>query len=250
MNWDTVADAVFLRSQGLTAAMALAVAAMAVPLWRRAMRNPTAELPALGTAIVTAVVIGRLVWLLTTARPQLTNPIDVARANTGMDMLSASWTFALSSMWLGRRHRSLLGQYAGWTLLLAPAAYAAGCLLRRDCAGRTAPSPFGVEFEGYSDLRLPIGLYEAVLLVLALALVVRFRAVLLASPLPALALLGLIEWTVEFGRIGELTRATFGVRSLWLASSATAVFLTFLAAQPWPSRRLLQKVVRSGRGQR
>lgn len=248
MSWDSITDAVFLRSQGLTAAMALAVAAMAVPLWRRVMRYPTAELPALGTAIVAAVVVGRLVWLLTTARPQLTNPIDVVRANTGIDMLSASWAFALSSVWLGRRHRSLLGQYAGWALLLAPAAYAGGCLLRRDCAGRIAPPPFGMRFEGYSDLRLPIGLYEAVLLMLALALVVRFRAVLLASPLPALALLGLIEWTVEFGRIGQLTRATFGVRSLWLASSAAAVLLSILVAQPRAPRQLLHKVVQLRRG--
>lgn len=231
MSWDAVAAAILLRSQGLTAGLALVAVMAAVPAWRRFGNAPLGQLPGLGTAVTLGVIAGRLVWLASTAQPQLTDPIDFVRANTGIDMLSAAWVFALSSLWFGRSHASRLGEYAGWALLLGPAAYAAGCLLRRDCAGHTAPAPFGMSFEGYSELRLPIGLYEALALAFALALAVRFRPSLLTSPYPALALLGVVEWTIEFGRIGQLTRATFGIRSLWLVSSAAALVLAFARAR-------------------
>lgn len=248
MSFESLLDAVFLRSQGLTAGLALGAVMVSVPLWQRAVRCPSTELPRLGTAILAAIVVGRIAWLTTTARPQLTNPIDVVRVNTGLDMLTTAWVFALSCTWLGRRHRSALAQYAGWALLLAPATYAAGCLLRRDCAGRTAPPPFGVTVAGYSEFRLPIGLYEALALITALAVTVRFRAVLLNSPYYALALLGLIEWTIEFGRIEQLTRATLGVRSVWLASSVAAFLLALAAQQTAGPRHVLHRVVQSVHG--
>ena len=218
-----ILDAMAFRAHALSGLLALGGIWAASVYWSRYRKI---DLNGLFPAGLLAIAIGRLAWVVTTARPQLTSPVDVVRANTGIDMAVTAWAFVTFCLWFGRRRGSDLGAFAPTVLLLAPAIFAAACLIRLDCAGRVAQPPFGVAISGYSQSRLPIGLYEALALLLVLALIQNLRlSTRNVGPWLALAGLSLVEWTIEFGRIQHLSRATTGTSAVWLVSAALALIV-------------------------
>ena len=152
-------------------------------------------------------------------------------------LLTSLLIFALAATW--PRHRVTVpnATLAAVAVLLVPAVFAGLCVLRLDCAGRAAPWPLGLEFGGYSDHRIPIGLYEAIVLGFGLWALLRLVPPSPASPFFAILILSAVEWTTEFGRIGGLTRATGGEHWVWLLSLGAAAIVAAEILRRCPSAR-------------
>lgn len=179
--------------------------------------------------IIAALAVGRTVWIVTEAPNLYQYPLDLIRIQSGVDFPTAVTAFALMGWWRSRKGRSAVAEFTGLALLLAAAAWAVLCLFRQDCYGRAGPYPFTVPFAQFSEPRLPIGLYEAMLLAAAGPLLLSLRLKPQALLWAALSALALTEFLVEFGRVGGISRFTLSWRWGWLVLAGATVILSFVA---------------------
>lgn len=117
--------------------------------------------------VVAAIVAGRLVAIAPHWRVVVAHPLDLLRI-TGADQLSffGGAAGAVGGLvffgWRAGLSVPRVADLYGAVVPLGFAVYGAGCLLRKDCYGREAPTPFGIVFPGLQTPRYPVELYAAV----------------------------------------------------------------------------------------
>lgn len=186
------------------------------------------------TGTIVALAAGRAVWVLTEAPQLYRYPFDLIRIQSGVDVPTVVVSFALVGWWRSRRGPIATAEFAGLALLLAAAGWAALCLFRSDCYGRAGPYPFAVPFAQFSEPRLPIGIYEAIVLAAAAPLLLSLRLRPVAFLWASVAAFALTEFIVDFGRVGGISRFTDSWRSGWLLLVAGAAALILLAVRGNP----------------
>ena len=180
--------------------------------------------------VFSAVIAGRLAWLILEAPASLTVPIDVIRVNAGIDLATAIAAASAAVFYKSRTSGERFLELGAILVLGGLAAYSALCLFRQDCFGHIAPAPWGLRFDDFTQTRFPIGIYEAMVLLAGLF-------VLLSLPLRpwrtfwyAVAFVALAQFASEYGRVSELSRFTNGWRWGWLLMAGAAVALALRPA--------------------
>jgi prolipoprotein diacylglyceryltransferase len=188
------------------------------------------------TGTIVALAAGRAAWVLTEAPQLYRYPFDLIRVQSGVDLPAVVVSFALVAWWSSRKGPVATAEFAGLALLLAAAAWAALCLFRSDCYGRAGPYPFAVPFAQFSEPRLPIGIYEAILLAAAAPLLLSLRLRPVAFLCASVAAFALTQFVVEFGRVGGISRFTDSWRWGWLLLAAAAATLVLLEVRGNPTK--------------
>ena len=230
-----------LRGQVVSAVVVILVLIGSSHLWRRKRGHPASLLKYFllyGGGV--AILAGRFAWVATTSPRVFLNPFDLIRVQSGIDLATASLAFALFSLYRARRQGSEILEFGAIAVLLAPALYAGLCLFRGDCYGRAAHPPWGMRFGEWTEPRLPIGLYESILLLALIPIVISLPVRRWLLPWLTLGAFGLAEFAIEFGRVGELTRFTGGWRWGWLLFAAVATAIAMLQGRrPWRHESLV-----------
>lgn len=206
-----------MRGDVVSALVVLGAGFLFARLWGRARRIPAGPFEDLViSGGLFAIVVGRLVWVGTEAPLLYRHPFDLIRVQSGVDYSSAAVTFALVSWVQSRRGGVELRDFAAVTLLFAMAGFAVLCLLRGDCYGQSGPYPIAIPFAQFSEPRLPIGLYEAIGLTSVGFILLSARLSAGALLCASLAAFALVQFGVEFGRVGAISRFTYEWRWGWL----------------------------------
>lgn len=114
--------------------------------------------------ILTALVAGRLVTVISHWRIVLVHPLDLLRINGQVSVfgLGLGAVAALSVLtWRNQLSFPRIADLYGTVVPLAFATYDVSCLVRNDCFGREAPAPLGIRFPGLAIPRYPVELYAA-----------------------------------------------------------------------------------------
>lgn len=193
--------------------------------------GPAVDLGSLTTWLgLGALIGGRLGFAFPNASVYLRFPLDLLYITTGLSFYGGLVGVLLAALWFSRRHGLSLGvllDLSAPATLLGIAVYRLTCLVRGDCGGAVAASPWGVVFPGASVPRYPVEIWEGLLALALFGLLYRWRGRWRAG---ALALSALIVY--------PLMRASIALFRLnldgWLTSDQTLSLLTAaLAGLVW-----------------
>ncbi|MEN8234760.1 MAG: prolipoprotein diacylglyceryl transferase family protein [Actinomycetota bacterium] len=156
----------------LLGAAAIAGAAAYGMLWWEAKRGNAARCAgnlwetAL-TSVVAGIFIGRVVAMLIDGVNPLAHPIDILLVRSGVSTAGASVATAAAFVWQARREPIAMADGISAAALAGLAGWHAGCVLRGTCLGTASDLPWALAQEGGTVTRHPVGVYAAVLLVVA-----------------------------------------------------------------------------------
>lgn len=176
-------------------------------------------------AMVGALAVGRLFFVVPQGSLILRYPLDFLRVNAGLSLYGAMVGAFLAGAWVLRRRRVPIAPVVDAWALFAPlgiALYRLGCLLTGTCFGNQAPPPLGVRFPGLVGPRFPSELYEGLL---SLALFGALALVAERRPRPGTLFLAFLGGYGLLRALVDLTRIRLG--SVWGASD---VFLSLAVA--------------------
>jgi phosphatidylglycerol---prolipoprotein diacylglyceryl transferase len=115
---------------------------------------------------VGGVVGGRLAYILPDWRDYVGRPFDLLLIQSGLSFYGALAGAVVVAGWYAWRAELPLGRTLDLfapCMALGIAVYRLACIIRGDCYGAPASSPWGVVFPGFSQPRYPAEIYEGLL---------------------------------------------------------------------------------------
>ncbi len=193
------------------------------------------------TVAISAIATARLMAITPHWRIIARHPFDALRITDGMSFSAGAIGGIIAIAYVAQRNGlsifALLDLYSV-VLPLGLATSSAGCLLREDCFGRTAPPPFGIVFPGLATARYPVELYAAGAFLLLFALINGDRLRSLPHGVTTFASIASIGWiTLALDRLRLQANSSFfsvdQVLVYFISTSATATAFIWW----WRSRR-------------
>jgi prolipoprotein diacylglyceryltransferase len=221
----------------LGAALAGAAAMYGVIYWEAARGNAadcSKDLwdVALGAAVA-GLVVGRLAAMVIAGTNPLTHPGDIVIVRSGVDTGWATVGALVALALLSRGESVVVASGLAAAALGGLGGWEAGCLLRDSCHGTVTDLPWGMALDGSEVARHPVGIYAALLFLVA-ALVVMWLKRRTQEPLVVAGVALAAAGAIRLGT--EPLRSALGDRPTTWYLSGVAVG-TAVAVSAWYRRR-------------
>jgi len=125
---------------------------------------------------VAGIFIGRLVAMLIDGVNPIAHPADIILVRSGISTAGAALGAGALFLWQARKEPIAMADGISAAALAGLSGWAAGCLVRGTCLGTVTDLPWGMSQEGSTVTRHPVGLYVAILFVVAAIALAAWKA--------------------------------------------------------------------------